>query len=234
MELKGKIALVCGASGNLGLPLIESLVEEGVFVYGQHRSTIPSKSISKSKNVQWIECNLSNPNSASELVEKVIVKAGKLDLLINLIGAFQQKDLSQTSSWEWRQIIDSNLNLSFDLAQAALPQLRKSGSGRILFFGYAGATNPKAKISLLPYQIAKSGLVLLTRGLAKSEAKNHILVNCLSPGVSEASDYHPKTAEPLPLNRPATRGEISEAAIFLLRSDYLTGQNLELDGAWQA
>ena len=75
------------------------------------------------------------------------------------------------------------------------------------------------------------GLILLTKAFAHTEASHKVLINCLSPAIVENTDYWPKTQ--IPLQRPAKLSEISNAALFLLKSDYITGFNLEIDGGWR-
>ncbi len=185
------------------------------------------------QNIKYtlIKADLSQINNIQILVKAYIEPLEKLDILINCIGDFMQKPLNDLKSTEFRQIIDSNLNLVFDLYSLILPFLRKADGSRILSLGYATANQIEAKPSILPYHIAKMGLILLTKSFAKEEAANKVLINCLSLGICENTVHWPNNK--LPLGRPAKLKEIAEAAVFLLKNNYITGLNLEIDGGWR-
>jgi NAD(P)-dependent dehydrogenase (short-subunit alcohol dehydrogenase family) len=237
MELKGKNALITGANGIIGAAIAKALAEAGVNLSLQYRNnhekidTIINSQEKLGISVEALQGDLQKASDSQNLVKEYFTKNAKLDILVNCLGDFSFKPLPELSPEEFRQNINSNLNIAFDLSHFALPHLRKSAQGRILHIGYATAIQLEAKTNILPYHIAKLGLVLLTKSLAKEEASNNILVNCLSPGIVEGSKYLPKND--IPLKRPAKATEIADAALFLLQSDYITGTNLEIDGGWR-
>jgi 3-oxoacyl-[acyl-carrier protein] reductase len=236
VNLKSKKALILGASGKIGQSIAAALASEGAepCLQYNHNAGQLSDAVTQIKNsgvnCSILQANLSTQQGLQGLVNDYNQQFGKLDILVNCIGDFLQKPLQELTVNQFKAIMDSNLNIAYALAQGFLPLLRQGG-GRILFFGYASATTLEAKPSILPYHIAKLGLVLLTKALAQTEAANNILVNCLSPGIVESSKFWPEGK--LPLGRPAKLNEISQAALFLIKSDYITGQNLEIDGGWR-
>jgi 3-oxoacyl-[acyl-carrier protein] reductase len=143
-------------------------------------------------------------------------------------------------------MMNSNLNSAFYMCHYALPHLRRhteqisrhpersegsSNYSRILNIGYTGAEHFRSYPTTTAYQAAKAGLLTLTKGLAKAEAPNNILVNMLSPGHLENS-VGPYNLENIGLGRLATLDEACSVAELLITHTYLTGQNIEVAGGW--
>jgi 3-oxoacyl-[acyl-carrier protein] reductase len=240
IQTQTKYILITGSGSQIAQNIAQEISLEKNFsdchFLLQYRKNKPNTLINflENKNIKYtlIKADLSELNNIQILVKAYIQPLGKLDILINCIGDFVQKPLNELQSSEFRQIIDSNLNLVFDLYSSVLPFLRKNeGISNILSLGYATANQIEAKPSILPYHIAKMGLILLTKSFAKEEAEHQVLINCLSLGICENTTYLPNNK--LPLGRPAQLKEIAEAAVFLLKNNYITGCNLEIDGGWR-
>ncbi|MDX1921412.1 MAG: SDR family NAD(P)-dependent oxidoreductase [Candidatus Caenarcaniphilales bacterium] len=239
--LKNKKALVSGASGKLGQSICKSLAEEGIHLALHYRSNFSTvkelKDFAEGKKVKALtfQADLSTQNSVEELIGSAQEGLGGIDFLINCVGDFLYKPLLELEVEEFRQIIDSNLTNVFALCKTALPHLRKSACGRIINIGYANATELTAKPSILPYHIAKLGLVLLTKSLAQKEketaAKKSVLINCISPGICEDSEFWPQM-KPL-ANSLVKKKDLNQLILFLLGSETLTGCNFEIGGDWK-
>jgi 3-oxoacyl-[acyl-carrier protein] reductase len=210
-----KVAIVSGNNVGLGRLITERLPEIGY----QKPEIIRSK-----------DYDLKNPDSAMRLVKETVERFGGLDLLVNNVGNYINKPISEFSFGEWDEMIASNLHSAFYLSQAALPYLRES-KGRILNIGFASMERLDPGVNVTAYQAAKTGLLVMTRGMAKEEANNGVLINMLSPGYMENTVMDPVMPK-MPLNRFATLDEAVSAAFFLIQSNYITGQNLELAGGW--
>ncbi len=213
-----KIAIVTGNHKGLGKAISEALIEHG---YEQPLV------------VRSSDYDLRTAEAAERLVNDTITKYGRLDLLINNVGDFIHKDIGELSIEEWQEMINSNLNSAFYVCHYALPHLRQLHSlpKHILNIGYAGMEHFRTYPSTTAYQAAKAGLLVLTKGLAKAEGANNILVNMLSPGHMENS-IAPYNLDNISLGRLATLEEASSAAMFLINHSYITGQNLEVAGGW--
>jgi len=237
MELKNKTALVTGATGGIGKTVAIALAERGVQVCFQYRDRdevahqLAENLKSYGTKTHSIKRTLSDATSSQALIEECLQVFGGLDILVNCIGDFLFKPLQEQTPQDFRDIIHSNLNIAFDLCHYALPALRAKKEGRIVNLGYSTATQIEAKPRILPYHIAKIGLVLLTKSFSYTEAENNVLINCVSPGIAENSIEVPSSK--IPLGRPAKLSEIADSVIFLLQSDYITGCNLEVDGGWR-
>lgn len=210
-----KIAIVTGNAKGLGKRVSERLSELGYEVPEIIRSA---------------DYDLSNAEDASRLVQNTISKYGRLDLLVNNIGNYVAKSIDDISIAEWKDLVGSNLNTSFYMSKYALPHLRKS-QGKIINIGFASLESSSPEPNIIAYHTAKMGLLSLTQGLAKSEASNGVLVNMVSPGSMENTVKHNAISK-IPLARLATLDEVTEAVLFLVSSDYITGQNLEVAGGW--
>ena len=110
--------------------------------------------------------------------------------------------------------------------------MRAQGAGRIVNIGYAGTQNLVARPGIVPYAIAKTGVVILTKSIAKAEAANGITANVVAPGVIENSPTRPRRE--LPSGRVGTLEEVAGAVLYLLTpaAGYVTGQVIEVAGGW--
>lgn len=211
----GKIAIITGNNTGLGKAISDQLSKLG----------FKEPDIIRSKDF-----DIKKQEDAHRLVDMTLQKYGRIDLLVNNVGNYINKPLSQFSLEEWHEMMDSNLNSAFYLCLLALPELRKT-KGRILNIGYASMEKLNPSPNVAAYQIAKTGLLLLTKALAKEEARNGVTVNMLSPGHMENTIDH-GFDDKIPLGRLAKLDEAVEAAFFLINSQYITGQNLEIAGGW--
>lgn len=210
-----KIAIVTGNARGLGESISLNLAQQGYL----------EPEIVRSKDY-----DLNHAHSAERLVQSIIEKYGRLDLLVNNMGNYIAKNIDDMSIEEWQEMMNSNLNSAFYLSKYALPYLRKF-NGRIMNIGFAGLYGFSPSPRVIAYQVAKTGLLALTKGLAKSEAVNGVLVNMISPGHLE-NTIVTNSIEDISLKRLGTFEEINSVVNLLLCNDYITGQNIEVAGAW--
>jgi NAD(P)-dependent dehydrogenase (short-subunit alcohol dehydrogenase family) len=137
----------------------------------------------------------------------------------------------ETTPDEWRDMLDSNFSATFYTCREAVPLMRPTGWGRVVNLGYAGAQHLLGRSGIVPYAVAKSGVIVLTRAIAKTEAGSGISANVVSPGVIETSVSQP--LREIPAGRLGTVEELADAVLFFVRSsDYVTGQIVEVAGGW--
>ncbi len=236
---KKRVALVTGAGRGLGADLAQRLARAGYVVAIHYRSSRAGamKGVNLIRKcggaADLFAADLSREAGAKKLIAAVSQKYGRLDLLINNAGVYHSKSLESLSELEWREELDSTATATFFLTRAALPFLRKAKVGRVINLGDSSCDRPTARDLAVGYHIGKTGVLILTRSFAKSEAKFGVTVNLISPGWLENSlDLPP--AKSLPAGRYGTFSDIWNAVEFLIRpeSSYLTGSNLVVSGGW--
>ena len=133
---------------------------------------------------------------------------------------------------EWRDVLATNLDATFATCHAALPLMRAAGGGRIVNLGYAGAQALVGRPSMVAYAIAKTGVMLLTKAIARAEAAHGITANVVAPGVIESSRTKP--THEIPAGRVGRIDEVVGAVLYFLspEAEYVTGQVLEVSGGW--
>src|SRR5690606_10930025 len=149
------------------------------------------------------------------------------------VGNYHQGPMSELSGAMWREMFASNLDATFFTCQQALPYLRAApAGGRIVNIGYAGAEQVRSRPSSVAYGIAKTGVILYSKALAKAEAASGVTVNVVSPGVMENSVSQP--LQEIPMGRLGKLEELVAAVEYLLSAEaaYVTGVTLEVAGGW--
>jgi NAD(P)-dependent dehydrogenase (short-subunit alcohol dehydrogenase family) len=235
-HLEGKLALVTGASHGLGREIAVELARLGADVavnYHSHKAEAEETvSLAKRQGVKAaaFAADVTDPAAVDSLFQAAEREFNKPVLvLVNNVGNFLVRGVSDTFPDEWRSVIDSNLNCSFYCSRRAVPKMREKKWGRIVNIGAAGASSPTAHVNTAAYYSAKAGLVVLTKSMAVSEAPHGITVNMVSPGVLTSSVAK---FEFYPMGREARFEDVVNAIRFLLRpeSDYVTGANVEVSG----
>lgn len=233
---KRKVALVTGSATGIGKAILISLAKKGctVILHYYKDSSNAKKTIKELRehnvNASFYSADLTKENSVKNLFNKVKTTHKKIDILVNNVGNYIKKPLSKLETKEWHYIIDSNLHATYYCTHYGLPLIRKSKQGRIINIGYASTGQMVAKPSILPYQISKTGILLMTKAFAVNEAKNNILINMVSPGVMENSVSYPK--KEIPLKKQGSLLGLSKVVIDTIESEYTTGAHIEYAGGF--
>lgn len=235
MDLKGKVALVTGGAVRVGREITLNLVEAGCHVFCHYnRSKTEAQGLKeKYPDLNLLQGNLNHVDKISSLVSQVLKTTGKFDILINSAAIFPKSPLGEVTEKDWDMVFDINLKSYFFLAQEVSRKMLEQASGKIINIGDISGLRPWP--SYLPYSITKSGVISLTKGLAKALAPN-IQVNCINPGpVMIPNDYTEsqvkQAIEKTLLKRAGTGKDIANAVRFILEDgDYLTGMVLSVDG----
>ena len=168
--------------------------------------------------------------------EATVRELGRLDILINMASLYVAKPFDQLSAADWDRQLAVDLRAPFVFSHAAVPAMKLNGTGRIINFAdwVAASARPRYP-GYLPYYVAKAGVKALTEGLALELAADQILVNAIAPGPilappdmsREESDAVVKST---PLGRWGGEEEIAKAVMFLIESDFVTGETIRVDG----
>jgi len=239
-SLSGQWALITGAAKRIGAAIARGLHEAGANVAVHYFSSAAEA------DALVAELNAIRPDSAiavcadlkdtriiGPMMQSILAQTGRLDILVNNASSFYPTPLESVTEAQWDEIIGSNLKAPVFLCQAALAPLRKSG-GVIVNIVDVHAQRPLRNHPL--YGVAKAGLAMLTRSLAK-DLGPEIRVNGVSPGAilwPEAGmpeRIQQSIIREIALKRPGAPSDIAAAVLFLVRdAPYVTGQILAVDG----
>lgn len=248
-SLRGKAALITGASGGIGRVIAAALAQAGAVVglNGVTESKLEEarravtqaggRAVVLAQDVQTVA-------NCRELASRAEMQLGRLDILVNCAGINRRKPIREVTEDDYDAITTVNLKAVFFLCQAAAEIMRRQGGGKIVNIGSVTSTDGLGGVSV--YGITKAGVAQMTRTMALEWAKDNIQVNCLAPGfiltplteVGLWGDAHRRewlTAR-IPAGRPGRPEELAGAALLLASeaSSYLTGQIINVDGGYLA
>jgi len=238
-KMENKITLVTGSSRGIGrdIALRMADVSGGVAVHYRSERQSAEKIVKdiqqKGRLSAAFQADLMKEKEASSLIRRVEEKFGRIDILINNFGPILIKAWQEVERNEWDSILRSNLWSALYCMKLVLPGMRKRKWGRIINIGYSRVEHITAFPTITPYAIAKTGLLILTRTIAHSEASRGITVNMVSPGLIEGGVL-PKNKN-IPGGRLGKFEDISHAVLFLAseKSGFITGTNLVVAGGWK-
>ena len=231
-------ALVTGSAKGIGRAIALALAADGLDVaihYRRSRNEAEAAvSAAEALGVRAValQADVTDVDEAHGLVDAAAAALGGLRVLVSNVGDYHTGPLGELDSGTWHHMFDSNLHATFYTCQRVVPIMRAAGGGRIVNIGFAGSELLKARPAIVAYQIAKTGVLLYTKALARSEAAHGITANVVSPGVMDNSVTKP--IDEIPVGRPGSLDELVAAVRFFLRPEarYVTGTHLEVAGGW--
>jgi 3-oxoacyl-[acyl-carrier protein] reductase len=187
---------------------------------------------------QAVACDVSDPTAAESLIRQVESEWGRVDALVNCAGPYHRVELLEETIEGWHAMFDNNLHPVFYLSRAVAPGMIKRKWGRIVSFSMATADQLVAQPQITAHYIAKSGVLVLTRSLARVLAPHGITVNAISPGFIDSGSAPKEELASMVKRIPAGYVGSTEDAVravnFLLSEEarYITGANIHLSGGW--
>jgi pteridine reductase len=238
--LTGKAVLVTGAARRVGAAVVRALHAAGANVIVHYRSSAESATElarelneARPESARLVECDLLDLEELPRLAQSAVDAFGSLDILVNNASTFYPTPLGDITEIDWNDLIGTNLKAPLFLSQAAAAALRISG-GLILNIADIHGLRPLGRHPV--YSIAKAGLIMLTKSLAR-EMGPQVRVNAIAPGPvmwpEDGRDSHLKEAivEKTALKRPGSTNDVARAALFFAcEAPYVTGQVLAVDG----
>ncbi len=245
--LKGRVAVVTGGNGGIGLGMARGLAAAGAAIVVSGRNAEKSKrAVGELEKLGApavaIEADVADEAAVNALIRVAVDRLGRVDILINNAGMNIRKPVQDLTLAEWRQVLDTNLTSAFLASRAVYPIMKKNGGGKIINIGSMmsifGASFAPA------YAASKGGIVQLTRAMASAWARDNIQVNAVLPGWidtelttnarREVQGLHERVLARTPADRWGVPDDLSGIAVFLggPASDFVTGTAIPVDGGY--
>ncbi|PSP73186.1 oxidoreductase [Halobacteriales archaeon QS_3_64_16] len=241
-DLTGKSALVTGSARGVGKELLLAMAKRGASVaVHYHTSEEAASDVAKrareasgndAATVTVVQGDVTDSEAVEELFDAAEDALGTIDVLVNNVGDFAPTHWEDIDFETWNRVWETNFNGTYLCSKRVLPGMRAQEYGRIVNLGYASSDRHLVAPTNFPYFAAKTGVLMFTRMLAADTQEEGITANTISPYVVENSEVMP---EDLPRGRPASFEDMVQAMLFFLDegSDYLSGQNVAVDGGWR-
>lgn len=237
-----RVAIVTGSGKGIGKGIARRLAADGVTVvvnYVKDQASAQETLLQVQElapRSMAVQADVGAAEGAKRLIEETVKALGRIDVLVNNAGPFLVKSLFDTEVEEWQRILDGNLSSAFYCTKFALPTLRAQKSGNIVNIGSLNVETTRGAPTTAAYNAAKTGLVVLTKSAARSEARYGIRCNLINPGFVEtyATSEADRRELPslVPLGSLGSVEDIAEAVIFLIsdKARYITGSVLNVHG----
>lgn len=242
--MPNKVALITGGAKGIGRAIALDLASQQWSVAICYRTSAAAAQetgkaiVARGGQALVVQCDVSEPESAKQLAAQVEREWGAIDALINGAGPYHRVNLFEETTAGWREMFDGNLHPIFYLGQAVAPGMKARKQGRIVNFSMANADQMVAQPDVTGHYIAKAGVLILTRTLAKMLAPHGITVNAVSPGFIDSGSAPPEELAGVVKRIPAGYiGSVMDtvaAVRFLLSEEarYVNGANLHVSGGW--
>jgi len=242
-DLKGKTAIITGGSRGIGKACCLAFANAGAnVVFTFNRSQKEADELAAQIKKQGVEClclqaDVREYNQCRSVVEKAIERFKEIDVLVNNAGITKDKAFFMMLPEEWHDVINTNLNGTFNMTKAAIITFLKQKKGCIInmssvsgIVGLPGQTN---------YSASKAGIIAFSKALAKEVAAQNVRVNAVCPGFIETDmvgslreDIKKEILKNIPLKRLGKAEEVADICVFLAsgKAAYITGETIKIDG----
>jgi 2-deoxy-D-gluconate 3-dehydrogenase len=246
-DLQGKVAIVTGGNGGIGLGMAQGLSAAGATVVIAARNADKSAAavasiIASGGKASAIVVDVTDEADCQAMVAATLKTHGRLDILINNAGINIRKRPEDYTLAEWQQILQTNLTSAFICSQAAYPEMKRTAKGKIINIGSMMSIFGTAFTT--PYAASKGGIVQMTRALACAWAADNIQVNAVLPGWvdteltqtarKDIAGLHERVLARTPAGRWGEAHDFAGIAVFLASaaSDFITGTAIPVDGGY--
>jgi gluconate 5-dehydrogenase len=244
-SLKGKVALITGASYGIGFAIATAYAQAGATIcFNDLGQEMVDKGVAAYKEAgiqaHGYVCDVTNETMVTELVAKIEQEVGAIDILVNNAGIIKRIPMTEMSAEDFRKVVDVDLNAPFIVSKAVIPGMIKKGHGKII--NICSMMSELGRETVSAYAAAKGGLKMLTKNIASEYGGYNIQCNGIGPGYIETPQTAPLRVPGNPFNdfiiakTPAARWGTTEdlmgPAIFLASdaSDFVNGHILYVDG----
>jgi 3-oxoacyl-[acyl-carrier protein] reductase len=250
VRLKNKIAVITGASSDIGADMSKKFVDEGatVIMLGRNLKSL-EKASSVIKNKQYavvMSCDINNESQVLSVIEQIVEKYGKIDILVNNAAKINDAiHFHEMKNSEIEELVNTNVLGVFKVIKATIPKMIENKGGSIINIGSISSERAIPRVHLAVYSATKAAISMFTKSIAVEYARRNIRCNCLNLGIINAGMMKPYLEDPQarkvleerqPLNRIGDPEDVSNAALFLASDEakWITGTILNIDGGKSA
>lgn len=251
MRLKDKVAIVTGASSEIGSEISRRFVEEGakVVLIGRNREKLEkvrSSIKNYTANTVSIQCDITNESQVIQAIDQINAHYGKIDILVNNAGTINDPiHFHEMKESDWMSLVNTNLFGTFMITKSVLVKMLENKKGVIINIGSISSERAIPKVHLTVYCTTKSAINMFTKGIAIEYARKNIRCNCINPGIINAGMIKPYLDYPearkilderQPLNRIGDPVDVANAAVYLASDEasWISGVILNVDGGKSA
>jgi 3-oxoacyl-[acyl-carrier protein] reductase len=238
-DLRGKIALVTGASRGIGRAIALALAAAGADVAlnfltdSQQVQAVEAQILQLGRRSLIVQADVSQSREVQRLAQQVNDRLGSVDILVNNAGIARAQPMDQVTETDWDDLVDTNLKSCFLMTQAFLPPMRLRKWGRVINLSsvaaqIGGVVGPH-------YAASKAGMLGLTHYYARYLATEGVTVNAIAPALIETdmtTTNLSASVRNIPVGRFGSVDEVSDVAVLLARNGYITGQTININGGW--
>ena len=251
MRLKDKIAVVTGASSEIGLEISKRFVEEGakVVLIGRNREKLEKARSSiknYTSNTVSIQCDITNKSQVIQTVDQINAHYGKIDILINNAGVINDPiHFHEMNESDWMSLVNTNIFGTFTMTKSVLVKMLENKKGTIINIGSISSERAIPKVHLTVYCTTKAAINMFTKGIAIEYARKNIRCNCVNLGIIGAGMIKPYLDYPeakkvledrQPLNRIGEPIDVANAVVYLASDEasWISGVIMNVDGGKSA
>ena len=242
-NIVNKVVVITGGSRGIGAEIVKKLAGDKYrVILNYNKSENEAKNIKEDLqknniNIEIFKADVSKREEVKELIDFVINKFGKIDVLINNAGISQAKLFTDLTDEDWNNMIQTNLTSAFYCTQEAIKNMISRKEGLIINISSIwGVTGSSCEVH---YSVAKAGIDGMTKALAKEVGPSNIRVNSIAPGIIDTDMNKAYTdedikdiIEDIPLNKIGKKVDIARCVEWLIEDEYTTGQVISINGGW--
>ncbi len=246
MRLEEKVAIITGASSEIGTGIAKKFVEEGAKVILMARDLKRLKSAQKKigahSNTASVQCDLTDESQVMQAVNQVTDTYGKIDILVNNAGTINDPvHFHEMHDSEIKKLVDVNMLGVFSITRMVLTKMYEAQGGSIVNIGSISGNRAIPRVHLAAYAATKAAIAMFTKAIAVEYARRHVRCNCVSPGIINSGMIKPYLDDPearkiieerIPLVRIGEPEDVANAVLFLASDEasWITGTILNVDG----
>lgn len=250
MRLKDKVAIVTGASSDIGASIVKRFVEEGarVVLLGRNLESLEKtqNSVSKKGATVSMSCDITNESHVLQTIDQIAANYGRIDILVNNAGAINDPvHFHEMSDSDIMNLINVNMLGVFKMTKAVVAKMLERKGGCIVNIGSISSERAIPKVHLAVYSATKAAVSMFTKAIAVEYARKNIRCNCINPGIIKSGMIKPYLDDPdarkvlenrQPLNRIGEPVDVANAAVYLAsdEANWVTGIILNIDGGKSA